>query len=79
MGSLSLRAVREFCAIISAPVEEVLLNERLQASNGVYSHIYGEAARIVVIIRQFGLEMQLYPLFIEAVFTEHQLCARLFC
>lgn len=63
MSSFLLRAMREFCAIRSAP-EEVLLNERLQISNGIFPRLYWEAAYIMVTIMQFGLEMQLYPLFI---------------
>ena len=64
MSSFLLRAMREFCTISSAPMEEVLLNERLQISNGIFPHLYWEGAYIVVTIMQFGLEMQLHPLFI---------------
>lgn len=60
-----LRAWKEFCTSPSAPVEEVFLNERLQASNGIYSNIYEEAACTVVMIVQFVLEMQLHTLFIS--------------
>ena len=64
MSSFLLRAMGEFCTIGSAPMEEVLLNERLQISNGFFPRLYCEGAYIVVTIMPFGLEMQLHPLFI---------------
>ena len=64
MSSFLLRPVREFCAIHSAPMEEVLLNERLQISNGIFPRLYWEGAYIMVTIMQFGLKMRLYLLFI---------------
>lgn len=50
MNSFLLRAMREFCAISSAPMEEVLLNERLQISNEIFPSLYWEGTYIVVTI-----------------------------
>ena len=79
MSSFLLRAMGEFCTIGSAPMEEVLLNERLQISNGFFPRLYCEGAYIVVTIMPFGLEMPLHPLFIQTMFIERVLCTRLFC